>query len=101
MSVETKISDDGKTLTIKVSGKLDITMYKTFSDSYKDKIGSVSKVILDMADVEHVDSSGLGMMLVLRERLSEDAQIIDIVNVSPSVAKIFKITNYDKLFNIE
>jgi len=101
MSVETNISDDGKTLTIKLSGKLDISLHKTFSDSYKDKIGSVSKVILDMADVEHVDSSGLGMMLVLRERLGGDETKIDIVNVSPGVAKIFKITNYDKLFNLE
>ena len=100
MPVEAKISDDGKTLTIKVSGRFDITLHKTFSDSYKDKIGSISNVILDMANVEYIDSSGLGMMLVLRERIGGDAARIDIVNVSPGVEKILKIINYDKLFNI-
>lgn len=101
MSVEAKMSDDGKSLTIKVSGRFDISLHRTFSDSYKDNIGSVSNVIMDMADVEYIDSSGLGMMLVLRERIGGDAATIDIVNVSPGVEKILKTTNYDKLFNIK
>ena len=101
MPVEAKMSDDGKTLTIKISGRFDISLHKTFSDSYKDKTDSVSVVIMDMADVEYIDSSGLGMMLVLRERIGGDAATIDIVNVSPGVEKILKTTNYDKLFNIK
>lgn len=101
MSVEAKMSDDGKTLTVKVSGRFDISLHRAFSDSYKDKIGSISNVIMDMADVEYIDSSGLGMMLVLRERIGGDDARIDIINVSPGVEKILKTTNYDRLFNIK
>jgi anti-anti-sigma factor len=101
MSVEAKMSDDAKTLTIKLSGRFDVSLHKSFSDSYKDKIGSISRVIVDMGNVEYIDSSGLGMMLVLRERIGGDDAKIDIVNVSPGIKKILETTNFDRLFNIE
>ena len=100
MPVETYTSDDGNTLTVKISGRFDISLNKTFGESYENKIQSVSKVVLDMADVQHVDSSGLGMMLVLRDRFGENKDRIDIVNADSSVAKIFELTGYGKLFNI-
>ncbi|MBF0204703.1 MAG: anti-sigma factor antagonist, partial [Desulfamplus sp.] len=34
MNVSSSLSDDGKILTIEVAGKLDITLYKGFSDAY-------------------------------------------------------------------
>lgn len=101
MNIETLLSDDGKKLTLTVSGKMDVTLYKEFNDSYKDKIDLVSKVVLDFKDVEYVDSSGLGMLLVLRERSGGDAADIDIINVNPNVKKILETTNFQHLFNIQ
>lgn len=101
MSVVANTSDDGNTLIVKISGKFDISLSKTFGDSYENKIHSVSKVVLDMADVQHIDSSGLGMMLMLRERFGEDKEKIEIVNAGSNVAKIFELTGYGRLFNIE
>lgn len=49
-----------------MSGRFDITAYKDLVESYKDKLESVSKWILDMAEVEYVDSSALGMLLMMR-----------------------------------
>ncbi|MBF0573977.1 MAG: STAS domain-containing protein [Desulfamplus sp.] len=101
MNVEAIVSDDGKTLTIKVIGKLDITLYKKFSDSYKDKIDSVSKVLIDFSDVEYIDSSGLGMLLVLRERAGGEDGVVDILNPNPNVKRILETTNFQQLFDIK
>jgi len=101
MNIETLLSDDGKKLTLTVLGKMDVTLYKEFNDSYKDKIGLVSKVVLNFKDVEYVDSSGLGMLLVLRERSGGDDADIDIINVNPNVKKILETTNFQHLFNIQ
>ncbi|MBF0467390.1 MAG: STAS domain-containing protein [Desulfamplus sp.] len=101
MKVQPIVSDDGKTLTLEVWGKLDITLYKSFNDSYKDKVASVSKVIIDFSEVEYVDSSGLGMLLVLRERCGGDEADIDIVNANTSVRKILETTNFQQLFTIK
>ena len=97
MSVEANTSDDGNTLIVKISGKFDISLSKTFGDSYENKIHSVSKVVLDMADVQHIDSSGLGMMLMLRERFGEDKEKIEIVKTVGKKLAINKRAQLEKL----
>ncbi|MEE9402492.1 MAG: STAS domain-containing protein, partial [Desulfobacteria bacterium] len=83
------------------TGRFDITTYKDFGEAYKDKLDSVSKCVVDMAEVEYVDSSALGMLLMLRERSGGDSAAIDIVNCSAGIKNIFKTANFDRLFNIE
>ena len=101
MAVKRQISEDGSILTISITGRFDITAYQEFGQAYKDKLGSVSKTVIDMAEVEYIDSSALGMLLMLRERSGADSAQIDIVNCSPSVKNVFKTANFDKLFNIQ
>ncbi|MEE8299959.1 MAG: STAS domain-containing protein [Desulfatiglandales bacterium] len=101
MAVKTKISKDGRILTISITGRFDITTYKDFGEAYKDKLDSVSKCVVDMAEVEYLDSSALGMLLMLRERSGGDSAAIDIVNCTPGVKNILKTANFDRLFNIE
>ncbi len=101
MAVEKKFSDDGKVLTISISGRFDITVYKDFGDAYKDKVDSVSKWVIDMASTEYVDSSALGMLLMLRERAGGESADISIVNTSDGVRKIFETANFNKLFTME
>ena len=100
MAVNSQISEDEKTLTISITGRFDITTYKDFSQSYKDKPDSISKWIIDLADVEYLDSSALGMLLMLRERSGSDSAAIDILNCRPGVQNILKMANFDKLFNM-
>jgi len=101
MAVEKQISEDGKVLTISISGRFDISAYKAFGDAYKDKLDSVSKWIIDMANAECLDSSALGMLLMLRERAGGENADISIVNTSDGVKKIFETANFNKLFTLE
>ncbi len=54
-----------------------------------------------MTDAEYMDSSALGMLLLLRERAGGDNAQIDIVNCNPGPEKILKAANFNRLFNIE
>ena len=101
MAVKRQISGDGKVLTISITGRFDITVYKVFSEAYKDKIDSVSQWNIEMADVEYMDSSALGMLLMFRERVGGDNVQINIVNCNPGIKNILKTANFDKLFHIE
>ena len=88
MAVNRQISEDGSILTISITGRFDITAYRDFGKAYKDELGSVSKTVIDMAEVEYIDSSALGMLLMLRERSGADSAQIDIVNCSPGVKTV-------------
>lgn len=101
MAIKTQISEDGTVFNITISGRFDITTYKDFGESYKDKLESVSKWIIDMAEVEYVDSSALGMLLMLRERAGSEKADISIVNLNSDLKKIFTTANFHKLFSME
>jgi len=93
-------SDGAKTLTIGVTGRLDIYSYGEFSAAYKDHIGDCAKTVIDMSELEYIDSSALGMLLMLRERAGGAQAAIEIVNCSPAVRKILATVKFDKLFGI-
>lgn len=101
MAVKKQVSDDGNILTIIISGRFDISAYKEFGHAYADEIDSVSKYVIDMAECEYLDSSALGMLLMLRERTGSETEKIDVINLSPAIKNIFTMANFDKLFNIQ
>ena len=101
MAVTTTLSKDGKVLTISVPARLDIIAYKEFGETYKDQLGTISSCVVDMAETEFMDSSGLGMLLMFRERATAENVDISIANCSSGVKKIFSMANFDKLFKME
>ncbi|CAN2041321.1 STAS-domain containing protein PA14_20770 [Candidatus Magnetomoraceae bacterium gMMP-15] len=101
MNIESKISSDNSTLTIIIKGNLDINLYKNFNDSYHDLLKPGMSVIIDMAETKYMDSSALGMFLMLREQGGGDTAKISIINCSPGLQKILKVANFQKLFTIK
>ena len=52
-----------------------------------------------MRDVSYLDSSALGMLLLLKDHAKENVKI-SIVHCSDEVKKIFEISNFKQLFDI-
>lgn len=102
MTLKNEVSTDGKTLTIFISNRFDISTYSDFGEAYKDKVDKVSSIVIDMMDCSYMDSSALGMLLMMRERFSSDSNHsnISLINTNPNIKKILSTANFDKLFKI-
>ena len=98
MSVDKEVSQDGKKLTISIKGRFDFTKHREFRESYEDK--ALSAVVVDLKEATYLDSSALGMLLLLRDHAGGDDSDIRVVNCSSDVRKILAISNFDKLFDI-
>lgn len=98
MSVVTEISPDGQKLTISVKGRFDFAKHQAFRESYEDK--ALARVVIDLKEATYLDSSALGMLLLLRDHAGGDESDIRVVNSSSDVRKILAISNFDKLFDI-
>ncbi len=55
---------------------------------------------VDMQETSYLDSSALGMLLLLRDHAGGDKATIEIRNCSPDVKKILTISNFEQLFDI-
>ena len=101
MSISKNISPDGSHLTISIQGRCDFNIYKDFRDAYEGCIDSIKKFTINMAQTEYLDSSALGMLLVLREQAGADNSDIEIVGANSEINKILNISNFDRMFDIK
>lgn len=100
MGVNTTVSDSGDKVTISVAGKFDFQLYDEFRASYADTAGSGVEYVVDLSGTEYLDSSALGMLLLLREHAGGETSRIEITQASPEVKKILDVANFGKLFKL-
>lgn len=57
------------------------------------------RVVLDMARVQFLDSSGLGAIVAVKKLLGPD-RIFELSSLTPTVEKVFRLTRMDSIFTI-
>jgi anti-anti-sigma factor len=93
-------ADDGRKLTIAINGRFDFGAHQQFRDAYERVYPKPTTYVIDLAQANYLDSSALGMLLLLRDHAGGETSTVDIINSSSDVKKILAISNFDKLFNI-
>lgn len=92
---------NGNTINISISGRFDFSSHKEFREAYRNTPeGSANEFIVDMSATEYLDSSALGMMLLLREHAGSEQSNVSIINCRSEVKDILIVSNFDKLFKI-
>ncbi len=101
MSITSTPSSDGKTVKIAIGGKCDFNLHRQFRDAYESHKLPGTGFVVDLASTEFMDSSALGMLLLLREYAGGDAASVTLINCGPGIFKILKIVNFQRLFTVE
>jgi HptB-dependent secretion and biofilm anti anti-sigma factor len=91
---------DGNITTISISGRFDFSSHKDFRGTYAGSDGVSSHYVIDMSATEYIDSSALGMLLLLREHAGSDKSRITIQGACNEVKDILAVSNFDKLFTL-
>lgn len=100
MGVTAQQSENGQQVTVSVAGRFDYRLYDSFKASYSSIDGESTQVNVDLSQTEYMDSSALGMLLMLREHVGRAVEIL-LVGPKPDVMRVLAIANFDKLFSIE
>ncbi len=58
-----------------------------------------SRVVLDLARVMFLDSSGLGAIVAVKKLLAPD-RVLELSGLTPTVEKVFRLTRMDSIFTI-
>ncbi len=101
MAVDTRLDSSSNTLTINISGRFDFGINQDFRKATDQVTSTVKAIIVNMARVDYLDSSALGMLLVLRDKVGESNTAVCIRHSNPDVRKILEIANFDKLFTVD
>jgi len=100
MSVTIDVSNDRNTATIKINGRFDFNLHNEFRKSYKDVSLKNGVYLIDLGNTEYIDSSALGMLLLLKEYAESQSSTIRLVNFNNEIKEILSIASFDKLFTL-
>lgn len=101
MTVSAIPSDNGTEMTIKITGRFDFSSHQEFRQIYENASPDIKVYTIDMAEATYLDSSALGMLLLLRDQAGGDNSDIRIKHCNEDVRKILTISNFGQLFRIE
>jgi anti-anti-sigma factor len=101
MAIESNASPTGDELTISIEGRFDFSSHQEFRECYERAEGSPRSYVVDLNRTTYLDSSALGMLLLLRDHAGGDGADIKIVNCNRDVKKILTISNFEQLFTIQ
>lgn len=100
MAIAASVSESGDELVISVSGRFDFSTHQAFREAYEGPARAPARYRVDLREANYIDSSALGMLLLLRDYAGGDSAEVHIVNCSPDVRKILSISNFEQLFTI-
>lgn len=101
MSVSQHVSNDGKKVNINISGRFDYKVSQEFRDSYRQMPGQDDvSYYVDLSEATYMDSSALGMLLLLREHAKCRGGSVFIDQPSKQIDSILKVANFEQLFTI-
>jgi len=92
-------STDGDKQIINIQGRFDFSLQSDFRKAYEKSVPS-SHFILDFSGAEYLDSSALGMLLLLRDYAGGDNANINLTHCRNEIKNILEISNFQKLFKI-
>lgn len=100
--MEIKIEGNGDQQRLQLSGELVAEACADFREIVMEvAVKQPPEIILDMAGVPFIDTSGLGVLVGLRTHMKSKGIVLRLVNPSEKVHQNFKLTRLDAIFGLE
>lgn len=100
--MQANVTKENGTATIKLNGRFDFNTHRDFRASYEALVtdSEISEVAVNFIGVDYLDSSALGMLLMLRDKMNSVGKEVSLSHVQGGVRQVLDIANFGKLFNI-
>ena len=87
---------------VKLPERFDFSFHKLFYEMTANALSQTqcSEIIADFSQVEYLDSSALGMLVMLQKKCAEQHKKVVIVNASGTPFEILQVANMDKIVEI-
>lgn len=95
------LHQDQLSVRVALCGRLTFAQHGAFRDvvARLDDLGEA--VVLDLAEVDFIDSAGLGMLLVAREQVARRGGRISLCNATGQVGRMLALAKFGDFFAID
>lgn len=94
--------DDARAV-LSLNGRFDFHSHRDFRMAYEAALeaGAVREIEINFAGVDYLDSSALGMLLLLREKAESLGKHVVLAGLRGTVKQVLDIANFGKLFAVK
>lgn len=94
---EVQATLDARTGRLAVSGELDIATRQRLEEEVAALLAQGARaVVIDLGELSFIDSSGLSLLVVLREQANADGWTLGLTRPNGQVLSVVKLTGADK-----
>ncbi|CAG0945950.1 STAS-domain containing protein [Gammaproteobacteria bacterium] len=100
--METELNAENARAVIRLEGRFDFNRHREFRGVCDEALAAAGarEIEVDMSRVEYIDSSALGMLLMLRDNARLANKAVRLANCRGSVRQILDVANFARLFPI-
>lgn len=87
---------------IRLAGRFDYTTRTQFMTAAEECVAQApaGEIRIDMSGLDYIDSSALGMLLMMRDRARKFDKTIALVNAGGRVREVIDKAQFDRLFKV-
>ena len=98
--MEYHFETDGNVLKVSLSGRLVASCSQEFKDTMFERLKDHKRVLFNLKQMEHVDSSGLGALVSILQWENSNSGVIKLCCLQPRPKIVFDITKVYRIFEI-
>jgi len=99
MLIETEVNNNELVVSLHEK-RLDASIAADFQNTVCEKLSdTVSNVIIDLSELEFIDSSGLGSIVAIKKTAAQGVGV-NICCTNTDVINVFRLTRMDKVFGL-
>ncbi len=92
----------GSRAVLNLNGRFDFHSHRDFRSAYEKvmEAAEVRDIEINFRQVDYLDSSALGMLLLLREKAEAAGKNVALAGLQGMVKQVLEIANFGKLFTV-
>ncbi len=100
--MEYNFTGDSSQQVLSLAGQIGFNDHRMFQGIIKElRSSGASSCVIDLNALDHIDSAGLGLLIVLNDSGQEEKINIRIRGAHGQVEQMLELTNFDQILNIE
>jgi anti-anti-sigma factor len=102
LKVDCEVSGEGKSVRLRLHGEVDTNTAHLVEDAMFPALDPrCTRLVVDLADVSFMDSSGLRVLVVARNALGDRGAELVIAGVNDQLGRLFEISGLTSVFTFE
>ncbi len=101
--VETNTQQIGDITVVEMSGRLHLGNSLSYAENTINRLidAGTRKLVIDLARVDHTDSSGLGMLIFCAGRMEQSGGRMRVAGANESVTRVFEIAHAGRVLQCD